>query len=299
MHFQCYDINAIGSLPLTADDHHNCTPAIHGPPPSYETVVAMDQGLDTCLKCETGSHPTCQAMRCSDFKSLPKCSSSMTGMAHWGSLSEDISEDGTTSVAANNHLIDGQILSVCDITRGRARQVDCYCRGDIGKLRSTYQDYELIRKCKRCGKEIKCCHTQSPGGNEDESNGNCMSFCQCLVNRNGFCVESPSTVTPTTSERMTSPVQELELSNSLDDVNANIPSTSTTTRILPADPNGNSTGNNNIGAETKPLDNDHKIVNLETFNENGLIRMDMSQIIDQTGLPTYEAAIKLESSGYV
>lgn len=38
---------------------------------------------------------------------------------------------------------------------------------------------------------------------------------------------------------------------------------------------------------------------LDTFNENGIIRMDMSQIIDRTGLPTYEAAIKLESSGYV
>lgn len=40
-------------------------------------------------------------------------------------------------------------------------------------------------------------------------------------------------------------------------------------------------------------------VNLETINRNGLIRLDMSQIIDHTGLPTYEAAIKLESSGYV
>ena len=40
-------------------------------------------------------------------------------------------------------------------------------------------------------------------------------------------------------------------------------------------------------------------INLETINRNGLIRLDMSQIIDHTGLPTYEAAIKLESSGYV
>jgi hypothetical protein len=39
--------------------------------------------------------------------------------------------------------------------------------------------------------------------------------------------------------------------------------------------------------------------NLDTINGNGLIRVDMSQIIDQTGLPTYEAALKLKSSGYV
>uniref|UniRef100_A0A182PUC8 Uncharacterized protein n=1 Tax=Anopheles epiroticus TaxID=199890 RepID=A0A182PUC8_9DIPT len=35
------------------------------------------------------------------------------------------------------------------------------------------------------------------------------------------------------------------------------------------------------------------------LHENGLVRLDMSQIIDNTGLPTYEAALKLESSGYV
>lgn len=40
-------------------------------------------------------------------------------------------------------------------------------------------------------------------------------------------------------------------------------------------------------------------VNLSTINRNGLIRIDMSEIIDQTGLPTYEAALHLKSSGYV
>uniref|UniRef100_A0A182JGQ5 Uncharacterized protein n=1 Tax=Anopheles atroparvus TaxID=41427 RepID=A0A182JGQ5_ANOAO len=35
------------------------------------------------------------------------------------------------------------------------------------------------------------------------------------------------------------------------------------------------------------------------LDANGLVRLDMSQIIDHTGLPTYEAALKLESSGYV
>jgi len=40
-------------------------------------------------------------------------------------------------------------------------------------------------------------------------------------------------------------------------------------------------------------------VNLTTINGNGVVRLDMSQIIDQTGLPTYEAALQLKSSGYV
>lgn len=35
------------------------------------------------------------------------------------------------------------------------------------------------------------------------------------------------------------------------------------------------------------------------LNGNGIVRMDMSKIIDSTGLPTYDAALKLESCGYV
>ncbi|KAI9576614.1 probable serine/threonine-protein kinase ndrD [Glossina fuscipes] len=40
-------------------------------------------------------------------------------------------------------------------------------------------------------------------------------------------------------------------------------------------------------------------LNLDRINENGIISLDMSKIIDKTGLPTYDAALKLESSGYV
>ncbi|XP_022232258.2 uncharacterized protein LOC111080757 isoform X2 [Drosophila obscura] len=38
---------------------------------------------------------------------------------------------------------------------------------------------------------------------------------------------------------------------------------------------------------------------LSSINENGFISLDMSKIIDRSGLPTYEGALKLESSGYV
>ncbi|XP_058466732.1 uncharacterized protein LOC131439573 [Malaya genurostris] len=55
----------------------------------------------------------------------------------------------------------------------------------------------------------------------------------------------------------------------------------------------------------KSSDNDNGVGRREsddTFGnlaENGIVRLDMSQIIDRTGLPTYEAALRLESSGYV
>ncbi|XP_021697281.1 serine protease/ABC transporter B family protein tagD isoform X2 [Aedes aegypti] len=80
--------------------------------------------------------------------------------------------------------------------------------------------------------------------------------------------------------------------------------------------NANSPNNNHEPAQTTidddgevgPNDEDHKSADNDdddggdTFRnlaENGLVRLDMSQIIDQTGLPTYEAALRLESSGYV
>lgn len=44
---------------------------------------------------------------------------------------------------------------------------------------------------------------------------------------------------------------------------------------------------------------DNVMLELDSINDNGIIRLDMSKIIDKTGLPTYEAALKLESSGYV
>ncbi|XP_055839707.1 uncharacterized protein LOC129907475 [Episyrphus balteatus] len=44
---------------------------------------------------------------------------------------------------------------------------------------------------------------------------------------------------------------------------------------------------------------DDVMLDLDSINDNGIIRLDMSKIIDKTGLPTYEAALKLESSGYV
>lgn len=38
---------------------------------------------------------------------------------------------------------------------------------------------------------------------------------------------------------------------------------------------------------------------LDMINAKGVIKLDMSRIIDPTGLPTYEAALKLKSSSYI
>lgn len=38
---------------------------------------------------------------------------------------------------------------------------------------------------------------------------------------------------------------------------------------------------------------------LDMINGKGVIKLDMSRIMDPTGLPTYEAALKLKSSTYI
>ncbi|BFG03967.1 uncharacterized protein DMAD_03068 [Drosophila madeirensis] len=51
--------------------------------------------------------------------------------------------------------------------------------------------------------------------------------------------------------------------------------------------------------EEQPGGSQEQHQDLSSINENGFISMDMSKIIDRSGLPTYEGALKLESSGYV
>lgn len=66
--------------------------------------------------------------------------------------------------------------------------------------------------------------------------------------------------------------------------------------------NGNNAGNNATTSTSDAngnliLSNDDNA--LEMINGKGVIKLDMSRIIDPTGLPTYEAALKLKSSSYI
>uniref|UniRef100_A0A1A9X4S6 Uncharacterized protein n=1 Tax=Glossina brevipalpis TaxID=37001 RepID=A0A1A9X4S6_9MUSC len=69
-----------------------------------------------------------------------------------------------------------------------------------------------------------------------------------------------------------------------------------------SDNNNNHNSNNNRTDKSNNADENSvasTTLNLDRINENGIISLDMSKIIDKTGLPTYDAALKLESSGYV
>lgn len=61
-----------------------------------------------------------------------------------------------------------------------------------------------------------------------------------------------------------------------------------------ADDNGN-----NIEELNNNNDGDGSSVDLDIIKANGIIKLDMSRIMDHTGLPTYEAALKLKSSNYI
>lgn len=129
-----------------------------------------------------------------------------------------------------------------------------------------------------CDEEPSCKHTHLC--DEDIQNGNSQGdeYCQCTNYNTCKCVQSCGVcgkdihVVPETSNGH--------------DINDNVPSTS-----------GGDMNCNYDESDDDVIDDED--AEFDSLNENGLIRVDMRKIIDQTGLPTYEAALKLESSGYV
>ena len=46
-------------------------------------------------------------------------------------------------------------------------------------------------------------------------------------------------------------------------------------------------------------DEDENATELDLIKSNGIVKLDMARIMDSTGLPTYDAALKLKSSNYI
>jgi hypothetical protein len=70
--------------------------------------------------------------------------------------------------------------------------------------------------------------------------------------------------------------------------------TATTTTTTTA--TGNASGEQDLNGNVV---NEEVAVLEDLINGNGIIRLDLSKIMDRTGLPTYDAALKLKSSGYI
>lgn len=128
--------------------------------------------------------------------------------------------------------------------------------------------------CDQCNAEWK--NNNDDLCDEDVLNGNRRvdGFCECTNNCTQNC-------------RICG--KDIHLTNNESDVNDNVPSTS-----------GDIRGDINSNFDESDEAESDGEGEFDSLNENGLIRVDMKKLIDdQTGLPTYEAALKLESSGYV
>ena len=78
--------------------------------------------------------------------------------------------------------------------------------------------------------------------------------------------------------------------------NSDGPNTSSLFTTTTANSFNDELNNNNI----IPAENsDEDSIDLDIIKSNGIIKLDMSRIMDKTGLPTYEAALKLKSSNYI
>ncbi len=137
--------------------------------------------------------------------------------------------------------------------------------------------------CDRCDEELtsknnNLCEEDLQNGNSQPNEyGQCANPCKYIQSCR-VCGTNINTLPDTTNDH---------------DINDNVPSTSA---------DGNCWNNGDINSNYEESDDGESDGDAEfnSLNENGLIRVDMRKLIDdQTGLPTYEAALKLESSGYV
>lgn len=162
-----------------------------------------------------------------------------------------------------------QLLNVKNISRYHRSSQFC----------KSVEQRNMAETCEMCDdEELPCkndnlCDEDIQNGNiQDDGYCQCTNTCNCVENC-GVCGKDIHGVPDTSNGH---------------DINDNVPSTSG---------DGNFCQNGDINCNNEESDDGE--TEFDSLNENGLIRVDMRKIIDETGLPTYEAALKLESSGYV
>ncbi|KAH8309339.1 hypothetical protein KR059_008252 [Drosophila kikkawai] len=134
----------------------------------------------------------------------------------------------------------------------------------------------------------------------DCDNGNHMAEGDAQQDEENGNVEAAATLEAAPSNERTSSSPPLTAVN---DENDNAAATSATLDTTAAATTSDreaatSTGGEQATGNHQKAEQDED-EDLNTINENGIISLDMSKIIDRSGLPTYEGALKLESSGYV
>lgn len=231
----------------------------NGPPPSYEAVVAMDQVADGCDKC---AKCACIDAVCPRSDSHKFCSI-------------DSEESMTESV--------NQILNVGELNQRNGRRSSAIQNHRYGAQSANTNELDLTQKCRCCGNQMDI--TPPPSAVDSARSCNCATCQVDLINDNEARTSLHQTLVSTA--RPQSPVGHS---------NEAAISSSTENQCDVCDQNGN---RRLVRTTSEDEANGNHSIDLNVINNNGLVRVNMSQIIDRTGLPTYEAALKLESSGYV
>lgn len=248
------------------------------PPPSYDCVMALDEVISRKRK------------NLYTFKAYHH---------HPGHVIKDCMMNGGGNGTATPRPLTPQVDELhCDIRSPSSAASLCNCNCVMNQSFTAF----ATNLCANCNNVID---------NADNANNNVACPVTTISGSNLSQDNCPLSDTNRT---------ELDLLNNNNDVNGNShqldsivsPSTSTSTHYTSScsmPPIVEQLPENLNGTEDDD-DDDEEIdangncrqagsVNLSTINRNGLIRIDMSEIIDQTGLPTYEAALHLKSSGYV
>lgn len=237
------------------------------PPPSYACVMALDEVISRKRKnlyTFKGHHPH-PGHAIKDYETMTPLPTT-----------PQVSLDETN----------------CDIQSPSSAASLCHCNY------ANNQNYSSL--CANCNNVID---------NADDDNNN-VTYSVALITGSNLAQDNCS-MSDTNRSSPSSPTTAIDLLNDQlnnNDYNGNshpldpVASPSTSTQY-------NSCSVPLSGERQKSLDEDeidgngncrqHDNLDLDTINRNGLVRVDMSQIIDQTGLPTYEAALHLKSSGYV
>lgn len=317
------DSATTGGAEQSSDNSSNANQ--QGPPPSYEAVVAMDYASGV-------QHPNIKKSSLTVSNQCPLYDQNDIKHRHHQHHHQhhdsddcaaaaddgiDCKYDHNTSDEESMLIHREQTLSVCDMNRRESllQQQNCCCE----HILSINHQYDVVvnKLCKQCGRKM-----QTNNNNNDDNNSNLngkpdnnVDYCVCydLCTQNNNNVDSSNNINVVVNNddqcnnnddicTTTTTTTNLTLKSNTND-NNNLPSTSSQSNTNRYNrqhcENCKNNNNNNNLSDTKNNDKKNIVIDFETLNENGLIRLDMSQIIDHTGLPTYEAALKLESSGYV
>jgi hypothetical protein len=317
---QCYD--ASGLFMDGTPDGLTLPNNVTGPPPSYDAVVAQDvaaasrqKSLDDCpgydgkyktydCKCDAGEDYTELIVdpETNNYSNVKFTSADLMAIPWRFPVSGTSDSNGNTAIM----LCDCTLMDGGEAVPSRCRS----CGQFLVKAFTTSNNRSSVGS----NFSNQCVYADCDNRNNNNTNKHTrhLSAGDKAVTE---CVDDEVTADTNQNFPSTSSSYQthLNLNNSNNNSNVNNKNEATITTIDQNSNANNASNNNNGGGEAgatescgksnKKCDNhcddNMNAINLDEMNVIGLVRLDMSQIIDKTGLPTYEAALKLESSGYV